>query len=858
LLNNRNTNARQFLKEIFGNKSDDAFINIWRLPGRISNFFKSIDEAADYIERIQASKCDIYIQCGLLAQDLGPKKRGTKNDIVGLPGFFMDIDIAGDSAHEKQNLPPTIHDAIGLIKDYAIDPTLIVHSGHGLHVWWLFKEPLIFNNDDERNEAEAMNRRLQETINRRAKANGWKLDSTFDITRVLRIVGTYNLKIPEKPVMVKLLENTGKRYSSISDFEEFVIAKNEWQKVASYDPDGVDIVARGIELYPNAEPPADRLQILLKDHKFKDSWEGNRHDMEKNSPSEHALSLASLAAQDGWEDQQIADLIIAFYRKHKNNPRFPKIDPKKALRIDFIVGILKKVKVDSKVKINVKDHDLPKVTELAFKALNQTNDPKILFRMESNIVRVEVTNKDRPKVKPLQVPDIRHELTRRTYCYKVVKEDKIVPDYPNTILCEDILAEPFPPLPELTSIKEIPHFSLCATVCTTPGFIEFSGCFYNESTDLDISSVSNTPSAGEIKLAKKLLFEDLLIDFPFESDSDKINALAILILPFARKMISGPTPLHCITAPDAGTGKTLLVRSIAISALGYEPEMIVPCDTDAEWRKQITAKLINLPEFFIIDNVEKKLDNAAISSLLTRAKWEDRYLNKTLMVTCPVECVFVATGNNMTYSKEISRRVVPIRLDAKTEKPWLRDMTTFKHDPIESWVTKNRSQLIWAVFTIVNKWKSAGKPKPKKLKHRIGSYGPYCDVIGGIFEASGIVGFLDNLIDFYNESDHESQVLNDFVRDWWESYKDTEVFVGDLLDLVEQYDIPLHLGDGNEHSKKIRLGKYLDHNRNRHCGNFKIIKGKKLGGLTRWRLELSKLQVLGSSSEVDKNKTSSI
>ena len=96
LHNNKNTNARQFLKEIFGNKSDDAFINIWRLPGRISNFFKSIDEAADYIERIQVSKCDIYIQCGLLAKDLGPKKRGTKNDIVGLPGFFMDIDIAGD------------------------------------------------------------------------------------------------------------------------------------------------------------------------------------------------------------------------------------------------------------------------------------------------------------------------------------------------------------------------------------------------------------------------------------------------------------------------------------------------------------------------------------------------------------------------------------------------------------------------------------------------------------------------------------------------------------------------------------------------------------------------------------------
>jgi putative DNA primase/helicase len=201
--------------------------------------------------------------------------------------------------------------------------------------------------------------------------------------------------------------------------------------------------------------------------------------------------------------------------------------------------------------------------------------------------------------------------------------------------------------------------------------------------------------------------------------------------------------------------------------------------------------------------------------------------------------------------------VVPIRLDAEVEKPWLRDTKKFKHHPIEPWIAENRGNLVWGVLTLVNKWLSAGKPKPKKLKNQLGSYESYCTVIGGIFEAAGIVGFLDNLSDFYNESDHESDVLGSFVLDWWNEYGTQEVFVSDLLVMVEENGTPLPLGDGTAHSKKIRLGNFLNHNRNRHINNFKIIKGKKLQGATRWRLGHSTIKPVDSHAEDSKNRINS-
>jgi hypothetical protein len=123
-----------------------------------------------------------------------------------------DIDIAGE-AHKKKALPETMEQARELADSLGVDPTLSVDSGHGLQAYWLFSEPWIFTDDDEREQARQLIERFQAALRRNAEAAGWTLDATHDLARVLRLPGTINYKLKGQPTPAKLLDASGPRYS---------------------------------------------------------------------------------------------------------------------------------------------------------------------------------------------------------------------------------------------------------------------------------------------------------------------------------------------------------------------------------------------------------------------------------------------------------------------------------------------------------------------------------------------------------------------------------------------------------------------------------------------------------------------
>jgi hypothetical protein len=122
----------KFFDIMFANKPDDTYVTIWQTPLKSTSRFKDIDQASDFINKIKDKPVQIYYGCGLQDKDHGPLRRGKKEDIVGLPGFYIDIDIK-DPVHKNENLPETIDQAVGLVMHNGFDPTLIVHTGHGIH-----------------------------------------------------------------------------------------------------------------------------------------------------------------------------------------------------------------------------------------------------------------------------------------------------------------------------------------------------------------------------------------------------------------------------------------------------------------------------------------------------------------------------------------------------------------------------------------------------------------------------------------------------------------------------------------------------------------------------------------------------
>jgi len=184
--------------------------------------------------------------------------------------------------------------------------------------------------------------------------------------------------------------------------------------------------------------------------------------------------------------------------------------------------------------------------------------------------------------------------------------------------------------------------------------------------------------------------------------------VAFLLLPFVRELIDGSTPLHLIEKPTPGTGAGLLAEALTFPSAGRQISTMTEGRDEDEWRKRITAKLMTAPTVVWIDNLRRRLESSAVSAAVTTPTWEDRLLGHSEMIRVPVRCAWLATGNNPALSSEIARRTVRIRLDAKVERPWLRE--GFRHPDLRQWMNENRGELIWGALTIIQAWITEKRP----------------------------------------------------------------------------------------------------------------------------------------------------
>jgi putative DNA primase/helicase len=222
---------------------------------------------------------------------------------------------------------------------------------------------------------------------------------------------------------------------------------------------------------------------------------------------------------------------------------------------------------------------------------------------------------------------------------------------------------------------------------------------------------------------------------------------------------------------------------------------------EEEWRKAITAALIELPTALIFDNLTGPISSAALSSVLTADIWTDRLLGLSTIVKVAVKAMFMATANNVQLSGELSRRSVPIRIDAKTERPWQRE-GEFKH-PLPLWAVRHRAELVAALLTIWAAWLAEGRPVGDRT---LGSYESWAEVMGGVLHVAGIQGFLQNLDKLYERADTETAAHKEFINAWWDRHGEKKQPSSNLVALAENAGIPL----GASESQHIAaLGTFL-------------------------------------------------
>jgi hypothetical protein len=201
--------AVDFFGQVFGRCPADLYVLIWRRAGKRSAWFPvaKLDEAAAFA----AAGTNVYFGVALSPEDFGPLNRCEADRTACIVGLWADIDIK-HTAHKTSALPETLEQALELADSLGINPTIRVDSGHGLQTYWLFNEPWIFGDDAERQQARQLVERFQAALKRKAEERRWKLDSTQDLARILRVPGTTNHKPKCQPVPVQMLDASGPRY----------------------------------------------------------------------------------------------------------------------------------------------------------------------------------------------------------------------------------------------------------------------------------------------------------------------------------------------------------------------------------------------------------------------------------------------------------------------------------------------------------------------------------------------------------------------------------------------------------------------------------------------------------------------
>ena len=199
----------EFLEVVFGSyfEEHNGFIEIRQInTGQVpkQEFYSSVTELANNLGKFEGN---IYF-------GVAPRKerKGDKSAIKYVSCLWVDLDV-GSEGHKKKSRFETVEEALESVEKFEHAPSIIVFSGHGLQCYWLLREP----------EDVSDPRPVEGIMKGLILAVGGD-PGTHDISRVMRLPNTLNVKIPEKPKDVKVLKFEPELRYNLSDFEEYAIS----------------------------------------------------------------------------------------------------------------------------------------------------------------------------------------------------------------------------------------------------------------------------------------------------------------------------------------------------------------------------------------------------------------------------------------------------------------------------------------------------------------------------------------------------------------------------------------------------------------------------------------------------------
>ncbi|MEM1026651.1 MAG: hypothetical protein AAGJ38_01045 [Planctomycetota bacterium] len=385
-------------------------------------------------------------------------------------------------------------------------------------------------------------------------------------------------------------------------------------------------------------------------------------------------------------------------------------------------------------------------------------------------------------------------------------------------------------VPAVRLLTRVPVYGPDWTLCR-PG-LNSEGVYYDEAPEL--RGVKPITCAATITAT----LDDRVLDFPFAcpdgTDASRQNFIGLLLTSVVRWAYPGNTPLGMVLASLERTGKTKLASVVLGGVtLGYDTPAMPLVAKDDELEKRVTAFLLAGQTVTLLDNLATHLDSPVLAALLTSKTYLGRVLGASNVVEMPNTLSLVATANNPTLSGEMAKRWVPIKLQPKSANPEKRN--DFAHPDLETYVAKNRANVVGCLLGAVELWKDAGRPAGT---FRMGGFEGWSRTVGGILDVLGYDQFMGNFAGWVRRADPEGADKAALVRAWWRDHQDRPVGAAELVALCRTERLypdclvsPSESGQALSLSRRV-LRKLVDQPVDRF-----IVRAVSSGSSTSYRLE---------------------
>lgn len=341
------------------------------------------------------------------------------------------------------------------------------------------------------------------------------------------------------------------------------------------------------------------------------------------------------------------------------------------------------------------------------------------------------------------------------------------PKQPPKELLESMMDFPDASWPPIKGIVRIPTMRADGTILAKAGYDESSQLWFAPEFELD--PIPEYPTRDDVARARALLVTPLA-EFPFVNEAGaQAGTIACLLEQIVRPMIDGPRPLYIFEAPPEGqgTGKTLLALTLQAIITGQKPYTSSPGKREEEIEKRITSLLREQNVFVVLDNLEGVINSPALAQLATSTRWQARLLNTNEAPILEQAVTWALTLNHAQVNRDLARRIILIRLDAKVPDPNKRK--GFRIENVIRWVLDRRPALIRACLILARSWHNAGRPKDPELA--LGSFEGWCMTVGGILHHAGFLG-LSKAIEASAERDTNVEDHRFLVRLWLQTSPD--------------------------------------------------------------------------------------